>query len=111
MASAITVLKFQAINGRIPFDTWIHQLRDQTARGRVIAAVRKVQMGNFGDHRSLRGGLFELRIDWGPGYRVYYGMDGPMIVVLLGGGTKRGQSRDIERARALWRQWKQKRPS
>jgi putative addiction module killer protein len=59
-------------------------------------------LGNFGDSKSVGGGVEELRIDFGPGYRVYFGRDGQSVVILLGGGSKQTQSKDIQRARALW---------
>ena len=65
-----------------------------------------MRRGNFGDHKRLGSGIAELRIDYGPGYRLYYGRDGRDIVVLLVGGTKKRQSRDIDRARSLWRAYR-----
>ena len=69
---------------------------------RPAPIILSIELGNFGDHRNLGGGVFELRIDFGPGYRVYYGRNGNDLVVLLAGGTKTRQSRDIERAKVLW---------
>lgn len=76
---------------------WLRDL-DTNARARVAARIDRLSLGNFGDCKSLRKGVSELRIDWGPGYRLYYGMLGRMCVLLLCGGDKRKQSADIERA-------------
>ena len=67
----------------------------------------RIKVGNFGDHKGLGKGVSELRIDFGPGYRVYYGRDGDSLVILLAGGTKKRQARDIEKAQALWNEYKQ----
>jgi putative addiction module killer protein len=71
----------------------------------VDARLTRVRAGNFGDCKSVGGGVFELRISFGPGLRVYYGMHGQKIIVLLGGGDKGGQRRDIRRAQKLWQQF------
>ena len=80
------------------FDDWLTQLADSRAQARIAVRINRLAAGNFGDCKSLRQGLFELRIDWGPGYRVYYAMIGPACVLLLCGGDKRKQSADIARA-------------
>jgi putative addiction module killer protein len=80
------------------FGEWLAGLNDSRTRAKIIARIDRLQAGNFGDCKSLRGGLFELRIDWGPGYRVYYAMIGRTCVLLLCGGDKRKQSSDIKRA-------------
>ena len=66
-----------------------------------------MELGNFGDHEGVGEGVFELRIDFGPGYRVYYGRDGNELVILCGGGTKKRQSRDIAKAQIRWKAYKQ----
>ena len=71
----------------------------------VDSRLARVRAGNFGDTKSVGGGVFELRIDLGPGLRVYYGLHGQHVVVLLGGGEKRTQARDIRRAQQLWQQF------
>jgi putative addiction module killer protein len=76
----------------------------------VDARLARVRAGNFGDCKSVGGGVFELRIPLGPGLRVYYGLRGQEIVVLLGGGDKRGQQRDIRRAQELWLQFTKNAP-
>ncbi len=91
-------------DGSVPFEEWLNGLRDLGAKARILAAVSKMSVGNFGGARSIKGvpALFEYRIDAGPGYRLYYRISG-RTVVLLWGGTKRTQTRDIERARIFAR--------
>ena len=84
--------------GKDVFDDWLTQLADARAQAKIATRINRLAAGNFGDCKSLRQGLFELRIDWGPGYRVYYAMIGPACVLLLCGGDKRKQSADIARA-------------
>src|SRR5579863_5696825 len=84
--------------GRDVVDEWIAGLADDRAEARVLARIERLSSGNFGDRKSLGGGLFELRIDTGPGYRVYCAMIGRTCVLLLCGGDKRKQSPDIQRA-------------
>ena len=83
------------------FDRWLHRLRDGVARARILVQLKKVEAGNLGASKSLGGGLSELRIDYGPGYRLYYTRKGKVVIWLLCGGDKRTQSRDITKARAL----------
>jgi putative addiction module killer protein len=91
--------------GRIPFERWFLRL-DGTVRARITVALGRLEEGNFSTTKSLGGGIHELRLDFGPGYRVYFGKDGETIVILLGGGTKKRQQADIEAAHALWQQYK-----
>jgi len=90
---------------RSPFGEWFERLDPMTA-ARVDRYLRRVAAGNFGAAKSLRGGVFELRLDFGPGYRVYYGLDGKTVVVLLGGGDKRRQNADIAAALERWERYK-----
>ena len=85
------------------YATWLDGLRDVRARARVLVRVERLAAGNPGDVRPVGEGVSELRIDYGPGYRVYFKRQGRMIVVLLAGGDKRTQSRDIETALRLAR--------
>ena len=82
---------------------WLDSLRDERARARVLVRVERLAAGNPGDVRPVGEGVSELRIDYGPGYRVYFRMQGRMIAILLAGGDKRTQSRDIETALRLAR--------
>ena len=99
------IKKLELQNGLVPFDEWFDALRDQKMQAAVDARLARVRAGNFGDFKSVGAGVFELRISFGPGIRVYYGLHGRQIVVLLGGGDKRSQPRDIRRAQELWQQF------
>ncbi|CAM5771947.1 hypothetical protein LMIY3S_03679 [Labrys miyagiensis] len=83
------------------FSKWIRSVRDQNAVGRIQIRIRRLSLGNFGDVKSVGEGVSELRIDYGPGYRVYFVRRGEAIVILLCGGDKRTQDEDIKRAKAL----------
>ncbi len=80
------------------YASWFAALRDRQARARIDARIRRVSLGNFGDVKAVGEGVFELRVDYGPGYRVYFVRRGSAVVVLLGGGEKRTQGRDIKAA-------------
>ena len=88
-----------------PFLEWLRSLKNGRAAGIVRARLNRIRLGNFGDCKSVGGGVHELRIDFGPGYRVYYGREGSLVVVLLCGGNKRTQARDIVTAQAYWREY------
>jgi putative addiction module killer protein len=85
------------------FRTWLRRLKDSNTVARIVARIRRMEQGNFGDTRSVGAGVMELRIDYGPGYRVYYVNRGAEIVILLSGGDKRTQQQDIRRAHDLAR--------
>ena len=87
------------------FDRWLRQLRDASARSRIEARIRRLSLGNPGDVKPVGSGISEMRIDYGPGYRVYFIAKRPVIVVLLCGGDKSTQSNDISIAKDLARQW------
>jgi len=82
---------------------WFEKLRDRQARARILVRVRRLSLGNPGDVASVGDGVYEMRIDYGPGYRVYFKRHGMAFVVLLVGGNKRTQKRDIETAKELAR--------
>src|SRR5487761_2190760 len=92
--------------GRSPFAEWFNEL-DAVTAARVDRYVRRLEAGNFGAAKLLRDGVFELRLDFGPGYRVYYAREGKAIMVLLGGGSKRRQDADIAAAVEHWKRHKQ----
>ena len=91
---------------RSPFAEWFDGLDSVTA-ARVDRYVRRMESGNFGAAKMLRAGMSELRLDFGPGYRIYFGRDGKTIVILLGGGSKRRQEADIAAAIARWQRYQQ----
>jgi len=86
------------------FAAWFAKFRDRRARARIVVRIRRLTLGNFGDVRPVGGGVSEMRIDHGPGYRVYFVARGMLVVVLLCGGDKRTQDRDIRRAIELARE-------
>ena len=93
------------------FDAWLRGLRDRRAVMRILARIDRLASGNPGDAKPVGGGLSEMRIDYGPGYRVYFVQRGPIIIVLLCGGDKATQQRDIEKAKALAAEWKDWHPA
>ena len=100
------LLRFQGKDGREPLTEWMRRLRDRQAYAHVLARLDRLENGNFGQCRPLRGGVWELKIDHGPGYRVYYGQVGKTILLLLCGGDKRTQQADIERAVEYWKEFR-----
>ncbi len=97
---------YQAPNGHIPFTEWFDSIRDKRAQTRIEARLLLLEHGNFGDYRAV-GGVFELRIHVGAGYRVYFGEVDNTSVLLLCGGDKSSQTRDIARAKTYWREYKE----
>lgn len=87
------------------FKRWFSRLRDKRAKARIDVRIRRLSLGNPGDVRPIGEGLSEMRIDYGPGYRVYFMQRGPVVVVLLCGGDKRHQQQDIEAARRIADTW------
>jgi putative addiction module killer protein len=99
--------EFENERGRRPFGVWFRAL-DATAAARVQRALARLEAGNTSNVKGVGAGVFELKIDFGPGYRVYFGKDGDEVVILLGGGTKKRQGRDIQTAQALWQNYKER---
>lgn len=89
------------------FDKWLSALRDRRARAKVQVRITRLALGNPGDVKPVGAGISELRIDYGPGYRVYFMQRGPVLVVLLCGGEKRTQAADIKLAQAIAKDWKE----
>ena len=89
------------------FDRWLVGIRDRQARAGIAARIRRLSLGNPGDVKPVGEGLSEMRIDYGPGYRVYFMQRGPLVVLLLCGGDKSGQERDIALAKTIAAQWKE----
>ena len=93
---------------RSPYAVWLASLRDVRARARVIMQVDRMELGLFGDSEPVGEGLSELKIHYGPGYRVYYGKESQDTYLLLCGGNKSTQSKDIKRAKTYWREYKRR---
>jgi putative addiction module killer protein len=93
--------------GKSPFGAWFDAL-EATAAARVTVALARAGQGNLSNAKSVGAGVSELRIDFGPGYRIYFGRDGAVLIILLAGGTKKRQQRDIEAARERWIEYRQR---
>jgi putative addiction module killer protein len=94
--------------GKDIFDEWLSALADRRAQAKIVSRINRLAAGNFGDTKTLSLGVSELRIDWGPGYRVYYAKVGRFCVLLLSGGDKRTQSADIRRAVEYFNDYKER---
>ncbi len=98
---------YRTPNDREPFTEWLKSLQDRTTRKRIQARLDRIESGNLGDHKSVGGGVSELRFQFGPGYRIYFGEVDNVIILLLCGGDKSSQNRDIERAKVYWQEYKE----
>jgi putative addiction module killer protein len=98
------VLSYRSANGRFPYREWRNSLNDQDTEVAVDVRITRLSAGNFGDSRPIGGGVFESRIDFGPGYRIYFGMDGDEVILLCG-GDKSTQDSDIARAKQHWKDY------
>jgi putative addiction module killer protein len=98
--------RYVTADGQIPFDNWFDSIRVSKTQTIISKRLDRVRMGNLGDYRSVGGGVFELRIDYGPGYRIYFGQVGTTIVLLLCGGDKSSQIKDIRQAQKYWRDYR-----
>jgi putative addiction module killer protein len=94
------IAMYAKLTGQVPFEDWLRGLRDVQARARIRVRIDRLSLGNAGDARPVGGGVWELRIDYGPGYRVYYAQSGTDIILLLCGGDKTTQAADIRLAQA-----------
>ena len=105
----LEILHYLTASGNGPYQLWLDALKDLKGRVAIQRRVDRIQHGNFGDHKFCQDGVWELRIDFGPGYRVYYAQEGKNIILLLCGGSKRDQSADIKDAVRYWRDYKRRR--
>ncbi len=104
----VELRRYVTAAGKDVFGQWLAKLKDARAQAKIVTRLDRVALANFADCKPLRGGVCELRINWGPGYRVYYSMLGKECVLLLGGGDKRKQSSDIEKALANLKDYKER---
>ncbi len=102
------VRHYLTVAGEDPFQDWLDTLQDLKARVAILRRVDRLALGSLGDHKFCGEGVWELRIDLGPGYRVYYALQGKRIVLLLCGGSKRTQQPDIRRAIRYWQDFQQR---
>jgi putative addiction module killer protein len=96
------IQRYVTVDGQVPFDNWYNSLRDSKISTIFDKRLNRVILGNLGDCQSVGEGVFELRIDYGPGFRIYFGQVGTTIIILLCGGDKSTQDRDIRQAIEYW---------
>ena len=106
---ANTINEYTDARGRSPYAKWLSALRDARAKAKIILCVDRMELGLFGDSEPIGEGISELRIHYGPGYRIYYAREEQSIYLLLCAGTKSTQRKDIERAKAFWRDHRRRR--
>jgi putative addiction module killer protein len=99
------LIVYQAENGKLPFEDWLDDL-DKVTRVRILARLDRVKQGNYGDYKSLGEGVLELRYFFGSGYRVYFAEEGDTVVLLLCGGDKSSQAKDVAKAQEYWNSYK-----
>jgi len=104
----IEIRRYLSEDGSNPVEDWLRAMRDVRAHAAVRIRIRRLESGNFGDCKPVGGGVLELRVDIGQGYRLYCARRGDALVILLCGGDKRSQSADIERAKNYWADWKRR---
>ncbi len=102
------VRRYITPEGENPFNEWITSLRDRIARGKINERLRRIFLGNLGDYKFVGDGVFELRIHYAAGYRVYFGQVDSVVILLLCGGDKSTQNRDIRKAKDYWRDYEQR---
>lgn len=103
----IEIQYYRGPNGRQPYTEWFESIRDKNTQQRIDKRLARLEDGNFGDCKSVGGGIFELRLDFGPGYRIYFRQIENTLVLLLCGGDKASQQRDIELAKTYWREYEE----
>jgi putative addiction module killer protein len=99
-------VRYQTQNGQIPFDVWLKKLKDVVAKAKIITCIERAEKGLFKDWKKLDANVYEMRVNWGPGYRVYFAIHRDDIILLLLGGDKSTQDRDIEKAKNYWAMFK-----
>ena len=101
------ILEYLDPSGRSPYRDWFDEL-DTNAAAKITVAITRMRLGNFSNAKAVGIGVQEYRLDFGPGYRIYFGRDGEMLVILLAGGTKKRQQVDIQTAQARWADYKRR---
>ncbi len=105
--STVEMREYLDADGRSPYAAWFERLNRETAV-KVAAALARMQQGNWSNAKGVGAGVYEYRVDFGPGYRIYFGKDGDRMVILVGGGAKKRQQQDIQTALARWQDYKQR---
>lgn len=100
------IRNYLTVDGKNIFDEWLDSLRDRRAKAKIRARLDRVEDGNLGDCKSVGEGVFELRIDYGSGYRIYFGQEGITIIILLCGGDKSTQKQDVDKAQEYWKDYR-----
>ena len=108
--ATLEVREYQTAEGKTPLTEWLRGLRDGPTSDRIVARLDRLKAGLLGDWKNVGGGIRELRIDHGPGYRVYYAQEGRTLILLFCGGDKSTQAKDIETAHAYWKDYKTRLP-
>ena len=103
----IDIREYLDTRGHSPYAAWFDSLKAEVA-AKVATALARISLGNFSNVEGVGSGVFEYKLDYGPGYRIYFGKDGERVVILLGGGTKRRQQRDINSALTNWQDYKRR---
>lgn len=106
-SGSITVREYETAQGQSPFGRWFATL-DAIAAAKIVKEIEKISGGNFSGAKPVGEGVSEHKLDWGPGYRIYFSQDGQTLVILLGGGTKKRQSQDIAAAKVAWADYKKR---
>jgi len=114
MAYAVIEIKYKiqvyrTDQGKIPFIDWLEDISDTRTKQKIQVSIDRIALGNLGKTRSLGEGIHEIKINYGPGYRVYFGREGDSLVILLCGGDKSRQNEDIKKAKKYWKDFKRKR--
>lgn len=111
-APVFQVFYYQTVEGKRPVEEWLAELRaDKSARAAIQVRIDRIERGLLGDWKSVGGGVHEQRVDYGPGYRIYFGRDGQTVIVMLCGGCKSAQGRDIRLAKQYWRDYGKRKSS
>lgn len=96
---------YQTIDGKVPYQEWFNSLKNQKAKAIIEKRLDRVEEGNLGEWNSVGHGVYEMKIHYGSGYRIYFGQDGPILIILLCGGDKRTQAKDIRLAIDCWQDY------
>ncbi len=108
MRELIELREYVTENGRNPFREWLENLKDKETLARIDLRLNRIRLGNIGDTKSVGRGVHEIRLAFGPGYRIYFGRHKDTVIILLQGGDKSSQSRDIELAQARWADYRKR---